>query len=146
MSGLGAVLEEDDRLLKAILSATNFTGSKVLRIVDARPKLNARANSYIGKGFEDVSRLGKDFQIHFLGIENVHRMRQSIEALSEAIASGGDGPSGTSSFESHLVASNWLFHGRQILQGALFISSLLEAGDPVLGKSPPVSSHCDDLL
>ena len=52
-------------------AASTFKKGKVLRIVDARPKLNARANSYMGKGYEDVSRLGQDFQIHFLGIEKV---------------------------------------------------------------------------
>lgn len=91
----------------------------------------------VGKGYEDVSRLGQDFQIHFLGIENVHRMRQSLETLREAVSQGGDGSSGTPSYESLLVQSNWLYHGRQILQGALFISSCLEAGDPVL-------VHCSD--
>ena len=78
MSGLGSVLLEDDILLKSMHSATSsHSGNKVLRIVDARPKLNARANSYMGKGYEDVSRLGQDFQIHFLGIETF-RMRQSL--------------------------------------------------------------------
>ena len=138
MSGLGSVLIEDDILLKSIHSATSsHSGNKVLRIVDARPKLNARANSYMGKGYEDVSRLGQDFQIHFLGIENIHRMRQSLEVISEAVTHGGDGSSGSPSFDSLLVQSNWLYHGRQIMQGALFVVSCLEGGDPVL-------VHCSD--
>jgi myotubularin-related protein 6/7/8 len=72
----------------------------------------------MGKGFEDITRLGPNFQIHFMGIENVHVMRQSLDKLSEAIYHGGDHSNSATSFDSLLVASNWLFHCRQILQGA----------------------------
>lgn len=138
MSGLGNILEEDNELLKAIRATTQCAGGKLMRIIDARPKLNARANSYIGKGYEDLSRLGKEFQIHFIGIENCHKMRQSLDVLRDAIAHGHDASiNSANSYDSLLNASGWLSHGRIILEGANFVVSCLEAGDAVL-------VHCSD--
>ena len=45
LSGLINVLEDDDFFLRAIQMTTHEKGDKILRIVDARPKLNAMANS-----------------------------------------------------------------------------------------------------
>ena len=49
-------------------------------IVDTRPMINAMANRAQGKGYENVEHYTKcEFQ--FLGIENIHVMRKSLERL-----------------------------------------------------------------
>lgn len=71
-SSAGAIFEGDST------SQFNVTVNKqLLRIVDCRPLLSAQGNRMMGKGFENIGRLGGSEQasIHFAGIGNIHVMR-----------------------------------------------------------------------
>ena len=122
-------LDLDEELLQAIRASCAHDCT--LRIVDARPKLNARANALMGKGFESVGRLGNAC-IHFCNIENIHEMRHSLDKFAAALASSDDG-----TYMSAVEASKWLYHLMKVLQAARFIAYSLDCGDPVL-------VHCSD--
>ena len=49
-------------------------------IVDARPRANAYANAAMGKGFESTENY-LNCRREFLGIENIHVMRDSLGAM-----------------------------------------------------------------
>jgi myotubularin-related protein 6/7/8 len=51
-------------------------------IVDARPRANAYANAAMGKGFESTDNY-VNCRREFLGIENIHVMRDSLHAMIE---------------------------------------------------------------
>ena len=53
-------------------------------IIDARPLLNARVNQAAGMGSENMEYY-KDATINFLGIDNIHVMRESLERVFEAL-------------------------------------------------------------
>ena len=60
--------------------------SKDLMIIDARPRTNAEFNRGKGGGYENTSAGGgySTCDFVFLNIENIHVMRNSLEALSVA--------------------------------------------------------------
>jgi hypothetical protein len=77
---------------KACLAIRNSCPTGLpLRIADARPKLNANANSLQGKGFENVAFFGGPSvaTINFLDVENIHVMRSSLNKLREGWFSNG---------------------------------------------------------
>ncbi|KAI0291199.1 protein-tyrosine phosphatase-like protein [Multifurca ochricompacta] len=101
-------------------------------IIDARPTTNAVANTAKGAGTENMDHY-KDCKKAYLGIDNIHQMRDSlnkvVEALreSEALAASvsGDIP-GTSGAvlpvdRQALRRSGWLRHQVAILEGTLVI-------------------------
>lgn len=49
-------------------------------VVDTRPKINAMANKAQGKGYENENNYA-NIQFYFIGIENIHVMRDSIQKL-----------------------------------------------------------------
>jgi len=57
-----------------------------LRILDARPFMNAKANAAKGGGSEVVSRLGGESRttLDFMNIANIHVMRESFTAMRDA--------------------------------------------------------------
>ena len=78
-------------------------------IVDARPRLNAHANVLLlGKGITDMDRVAEDgfAQMRYIGIENIHRMRDSLQKLSAAFYQ----PDGD--LWSAIGSSKWLHHVR----------------------------------
>lgn len=82
---------DDEELVRAIFAAADEerarrgmpTGSVNL-IMDARPRANAYANAAMGKGFEST-----DYYVNctreFLGIDNIHVMRDSLEKLIDGM-------------------------------------------------------------
>lgn len=54
--------------------------AKISYIVDARPKVNARANKVAGKGYEHSSYY-PNCRILFMNIHNIHKVRASYEVL-----------------------------------------------------------------
>lgn len=134
--GTGKNTDHDIALLKEIrLLGSNGGGagapSQILRIVDARPKLNAQANGIMGKGFEQVKKIAGLAQIHFMDVGNIHVMRESIRSLAEACASPSE------NFQEEVAATKWLLHLRLVIRGASFIAHCLHVGEPVL-------VHCSD--
>ena len=133
---------QDEKIVEAIFSSHRAPDSRVSQpvfgatatnlIIDARPTTNAVANTAKGAGTENMDHY-KDCKKAYLGIDNIHTMRDSlnkvIEALgeSEALAASvsGDLP-GTSAAvlpvdRQALRRSGWLRHQAAILEGTLSI-------------------------
>jgi len=55
--------------------------------VDARPKANATANKTRGGGYEILNTYD-NCQIYFMGIDNIHKMRESRNALFDLVNRG----------------------------------------------------------
>ena len=124
-----------------------------LRIVDARPSMAAFGNAILGKGHEVVARLGgKDITIiiiyyyyyyyymvgpdvttiKFVGIANIHAMRESLAKLRCA-CTDTENPN----WLLNMHNSNWLQHISSLLQSSVYIATRLSKGDPVV-------VHCSD--
>ncbi|KAI9445984.1 phosphatases II [Lactarius indigo] len=133
---------QDEKFVEAIFSSHRAPESRVSQpvfgatatnlIIDARPTTNAVANTAKGAGTENMDHY-KDCKKAYLGIDNIHTMRDSlnkvIDALgeSEALAASvsGDLP-GTSAAvlpvdRQALRRSGWLRHQVAILEGTLII-------------------------
>ena len=101
-------------------------------IIDARPTTNAVANTAKGAGTENMDHY-KDCKKAYLGIDNIHSMRDSlnkvVEVLSEsealAASVSGDIPGTSISTipvdRQALRRSGWLRHQAAILEGAHLI-------------------------
>jgi hypothetical protein len=71
---------QDEKLIEAIFDTTKCVGKKECLILDARPITNAMAQKAMGAGTESTSDY-KYCQIAFLGIENIHVVRDSFSKL-----------------------------------------------------------------
>ena len=79
VDGLSIRNQFDERLL-TMLNAMN-TYSETFVICDCRPRINAVTNRYVkGKGYENVTNY-KKAHIIFFDIQNIHKMRDSVQAL-----------------------------------------------------------------
>ncbi len=76
---------QDEKLIEAIFDTTKCVGKKECLILDARPVTNAMAQRAMGAGFESTSEY-KYCQVIFLGIENIHVVRDSFTKLYDGIA------------------------------------------------------------
>lgn len=81
LSGFSARCLEDEQMLEAIRN-TN-PNSKFMYVVDTRPRINAMANRAAGKGYENEA-FYENIKFQFLGIENIHVMRTSLQKLVES--------------------------------------------------------------
>ncbi|XP_056296049.1 myotubularin-related protein 7-like [Pseudoliparis swirei] len=81
LSGFSARCLEDEQMLEAILRSN--PRSDFMYVVDTRPKLNAIANRAAGKGYENEDNYS-DVKFQFIGIENIHVMRNSQQKMLEA--------------------------------------------------------------
>uniref|UniRef100_A0AAV1TQ82 phosphatidylinositol-3,5-bisphosphate 3-phosphatase n=1 Tax=Peronospora matthiolae TaxID=2874970 RepID=A0AAV1TQ82_9STRA len=110
--------------------------NSVLHIVDARPEINAKSNALAGKGHESVKQYDRDgipmAAITFMGIDNIHVVRNSLAGLAQALYEVED-----SNFFGAVQKSRWLEHICSILQGATEVATHLERGEAVL-------VHCSD--
>ena len=114
------------------LSISHLLQKGRLHILDARPKLNAKANGAVGGGHENISHY-ENASIKFLDIENIHVMRDCANQFRECCIA-------VSSVTQWLTAvdnSQYLSHVRTILNGALTIVELIENGGAVM-------VHCSD--
>jgi len=116
-------------LIKAISDTCG--GGVTLYLLDARPKANALGNTVKGKGFENVG-FYSNCKIEFLGIANIHSMRESLQKLESLCISGNE-----DQWLSVLDATKWFDHTRDILVGSMRTVELVESGYPVL-------LHCSD--
>lgn len=110
----------DEMYLKSITDLNE--ANKSLHIMDARPYINALANCTTGGGYENEKNY-PSCKISFLNIENIHAMRDSLNANNEIIS----GPEN----------SKWLEHIRGILEGVTKILYLMNRDTTVL-------VHCSD--
>ncbi|KAJ3160893.1 hypothetical protein HDU86_008255 [Geranomyces michiganensis] len=112
---------QDEKLVEAIFSShiktRNATSAAAPAsnnlIVDARPTANAMAQTALGAGTESVENY-RDCQIVFLGIDNIHVVRDSLYKLTTAMNSVDTGPVP----RAQLHKSGWLKHIRHILDGS----------------------------
>ncbi|XP_006630043.3 myotubularin-related protein 7 [Lepisosteus oculatus] len=132
LAGFSARCLEDEQLLQAVLKAN--PGSDFMYVVDTRPKLNAMANRAAGKGYENEDNYS-NIKFQFIGIENIHVMRNSLQKMLEACEfkspSMGD-------FLWGLENSGWLKHIKAILDAGIFIAKA------VAEEAVSVLVHCSD--
>ncbi|KAI1241972.1 hypothetical protein IHE44_0005482 [Lamprotornis superbus] len=119
LSGFSARCLEDEHMLQAISKAN--PSNRYMYVMDTRPKLNAMANRAAGKGYENEDNYS-NIRFQFVGIENIHVMRSSLQKLLEV--SGTRGLS-VNDFLSGLENSGWLRHIKAVLDAAVFLAKVL---------------------
>ncbi|KAM9389062.1 phosphatidylinositol-3,5-bisphosphate 3-phosphatase MTMR6 isoform 5-T5 [Phaethornis superciliosus] len=97
-------------------------------------ELNAIANRAAGKGYENEDNYS-NIRFQFVGIENIHVMRSSLQKLLEV--SGTKGLS-VNDFLSGLENSGWLRHIKAVLDAAVFLVKAVAV------ESASVLVHCSD--
>lgn len=96
-------------------------------------QINAMANRAAGKGYENEA-FYENIKFQFLGIENIHVQRTSLQKLIETCEQKSPTMNG---FLSSLESSGWLKHIRSILDTSSFIASAVDKGVSVV-------VHCSD--
>ncbi|KAK9765201.1 phosphatidylinositol-3-phosphatase ymr1 [Basidiobolus ranarum] len=131
---------QDEKLVEAIFvsnipkTPNSISPSTSNLIVDARPTANAMANVAIGAGSENMENY-KNCKKLYLGIDNIHVMRDSLNKVVEAMQSTD--PSGIVS-KLQLSKTNWLKHIGSILEGvAVIVNNISQLNSHVL-------VHCSD--
>lgn len=122
----------DEYLIELLMknSGSSSNQTRKYAIIDCRPKINAQANQVAGKGCENEANY-KNVTVDFLGIPNIHAVRQSLETLHTACS------------EEHgwlksLEESGWLTTINKILKGALKVVHYIDQ------KQTSVLIHCSD--
>eukprot|EP01132_Coremiostelium_polycephalum_P004941 gene4941-6158_t len=125
---------EDEKLIESI-GIANLNSEKVY-IMDARPQINAVANQMMGLGYESTkgSSNYSNCILKFLGIENIHKMREAQKKLFKAAMT--EKP--TFDVKLEVATEMWLEHIRTILYGVVEIVDLIR-----FYKSSIVI-HCSD--
>ncbi|XP_056628589.1 myotubularin-related protein 7b isoform X1 [Triplophysa dalaica] len=132
LSGFSARSSDDEQMLQALMKSNPV--SELMYVVDTRPKLNAMANRAAGKGYENEDHY-TNIKLQFIGIENIHVMRNSQQKLIDVADLVS--PS-MSEFLWGLENSGWLKHVKAILESGVFIAkAVAEDGVSVL-------VHCSD--
>lgn len=111
---IGKSSDPDQKLIQAIRQAS--PGGK-LTIIDARSPVAAHGNSIKGAGTENV----RDFpgcEMQFMYIGNIHDMRNSFNAVREAVFND--------EFHQDLATSKWLKHVSAVIHAACIMVKLLE--------------------
>lgn len=146
MVGLtGARSAADETLLKAIFLANPHGGK--LQVLDARPKVNAVANTATGAGYENPKQYPFIEQPQFLGIPNIHVCRDAFKKL-RGICKRPDDPKWATNLDATgnpahffpsalddpigltvdhpLKSSGWLDLVRLLLQSSVYITELVD--------------------
>nr|CCA24584.1 myotubularinlike protein putative [Albugo laibachii Nc14] len=136
---VGNRCEADRRLLKLFRDSANVStsgASPSLSIIDARKPIATKGNRLRGKGVENPHHYD-NARIEYLGIVNIHRMRESLDAL-KVLVSPCTIVDGDKHYHNRLENTRWLKHIMRVLSGARRIAELLhEDGASVL-------VHCSD--
>lgn len=151
--------DADEKLVAALTGVSNSVGqpARKLIIADARPRKNALANGALGGGSEPSSHY-RSSEVVYLGIDNIHTMKDSGARLREyldqhgaacsdgsssllrsgGISWTGGSTSSTAAAASALADTGWLQHLHALLSGAVFIAAHIALeGNSVL-------VHCSD--
>ncbi|XP_055784238.1 myotubularin-related protein 6-like [Salvelinus fontinalis] len=132
LSGFSARCLEDESMLQAISKANH--NSRFVYVMDTRPKLNAMANRAAGKGYENEDNYS-NIRFQFVGIENIHVMRTSLQKLLEVV---GTRSLSVNDYLLGLESSGWLRHVKAVVDAAIFLTKAVT----VEGAS--VLVHCSD--
>lgn len=133
LSGLNSRSTDDEMYVKIILNS-NEKKHDFMYIVDTRPRINAVANRAQGKGYENTD-FYDNIKYHFLGIDNIHVMRNSLLKLLEVCSNT---TASMNNFLEGLNSSGWLRHVHNVLQVSRFIANAVG----MEGRS--VLVHCSD--
>ncbi|KAM5288202.1 phosphatidylinositol-3,5-bisphosphate 3-phosphatase MTMR6 isoform 6-T6 [Ctenodactylus gundi] len=106
----------------------------VLSYYHQEKELNAMANRAAGKGYENEDNYS-NIRFQFVGIENIHVMRSSLQKLLEV-----NGTKGlcVSDFYSGLESSGWLRHIKAVMDAAIFLAKA------IVVENASVLVHCSD--
>ncbi|XP_076802362.1 phosphatidylinositol-3,5-bisphosphate 3-phosphatase MTMR8-like [Clavelina lepadiformis] len=133
MAGLNSRSIEDEAFVDLIRRSKSGPDD-FMYIVDTRPMLNAVANRAQGKGYENTD-LYENIKYHFLGIENIHVMRNSLNKLLDACE---DSTNTVGAWLEAVNNSGWLKHVHNVIQVSRFIAH-------AVGKeNRSVMVHCSD--
>ncbi|KAL8162090.1 hypothetical protein V2J09_013579 [Rumex salicifolius] len=149
----------DEKLVAAMCDhlVGSKEGKRKLYIADARPRKNALANGAMGGGSESSAHYFQS-EIVFLGIDNIHAMRESLARLREYLDTygttssdgkssflrdggwtwGGGNLSSMSASVSTLGGTGWLIHVQNVLAGSAWIAARIAKEDA------SVLVHCSD--
>jgi len=117
--------------------AANEQHQDKLYLLDARPYANAVANMALGGGYESTrSSRYRNCELQFLGIENIHAMRQSLSKYRVLLENAAD--CSTSSYWEKLGHTGWLSHISLLIRCASQIAHSLEV------EKVSVVLHCSD--
>lgn len=130
---------QDEKFISAIFSTTQVPekigAMQENLIVDARPTTNAMAQTALGAGTENMENY-KGAKKVYLGIDNIHVMRDSLNKVIETLKNGDVSPLPPS--QELLYKSNWLKHTSIILEGAVLVAQQVHY------KFSHVLVHCSD--
>jgi myotubularin-related protein 6/7/8 len=124
----------DEQYMECLRRAT--PGASIIQVVDTRPMVNAKVNMASGKGHEN-DKFYENMRFSFKGIENIHKMRKSLEHMMATTLGGGSANLSMDGFMTELANSGWLKHIRAVLDTSLFIVNFMLEGYPVV-------VHCSD--
>lgn len=134
-SGLVTARSQDDELLLSLIRETCEGNQNPLVIIDPRPRTNAEANRAVGGGIEKESNYAHT-KVHFMGIANIHAVRESQQALAALCAQISPRTDGT--WLSGVEGTGWLKHIKTILSAStLIIKCIHQHGASCL-------VHCSD--
>lgn len=121
----------------------NKSELRSLHIVDCRSRTAATANMATGGGFENVRNYDRA-TIEFMGLDNIHVVRDSFEKLRKLCVAMQhpqvDGPTTRSvhgSFHSRLESTGWVELQQRLMWASWKTATLLHSGSSVL-------VHCTD--
>lgn len=121
---------QDERLINSIFATTQpvhaegeigtIVGSHQSNlVVDARPTTNAMAQTALGAGTENMDYYKGASKV-YLGIENIHVMRDSLAKVVESLRNSDLSPMAPN--QDLLHRSQWLKHLSVVLEGAVLIA------------------------
>jgi hypothetical protein len=128
---MNARCAEDERLI-AYIGAAN-TVNHLVRIYDARPRINAVGNALAGKGYES-STCYPGAALQFMGIDNIHKVRDSYKAVVQAVST----PKSDAQYLIDVAHSGWFVHLHKILRAVADMVTHVDA------QGGSLLVHCSD--
>ncbi|KAM3935268.1 phosphatidylinositol-3,5-bisphosphate 3-phosphatase MTMR6 [Leptodactylus fuscus] len=132
LSGFSARCLEDEHMLQSVSKPSPECRS--MYVMDTRPKLNAMANRAAGKGYENADNYS-NIKFQFVGIENIHVMRSSLQKLMEVCGSKN---LSVNDFLSGLESCGWLRHIKAVLDASVWLAKAIH------DEKTSVLVHCSD--
>lgn len=133
---------QDEKVVAEIFGTTVNSEYETPRdnlIVDARPVANAVAQQALGAGSENTDNYARGCCTkHYLGIDNIHVMRDSLSKVVDVLKDGDYGDFDFASRKDALVRSQWLKYTTIILEGAVLMAKALHL------EFKHVLLHCSD--
>nr|XP_055215678.1 myotubularin-related protein 6 isoform X1 [Gorilla gorilla gorilla] len=114
--------------------SSKIRNDEKIRESNDKKRLNAMANRAAGKGYENEDNYS-NIRFQFVGIENIHVMRSSLQKLLEV--NGTKGLS-VNDFYSGLESSGWLRHIKAVMDAAIFLAKAITV------ENASVLVHCSD--